>query len=159
MKKILLINILLLSFLFAFAQFKITGKVVDCETKEPIVWAKVIIKPKVYVFTDIDGNFCIYYTEFPNNIKIISDVYTEKYNKEYTELCFKDTIIKKTDRKLLEAYSIDPETDKITQIIYIGEINVTEIVKVLSDIEEFKGVQVQPLMHPKMKKLNKKKKN
>lgn len=61
MKKTFFVVLLFLSYLSLFSQSKITGKVIDAHTKEPLAFANISINnnPKLGTFTDIDGNFSL----------------------------------------------------------------------------------------------------
>jgi len=182
MKKFLLINILILCVSFAFAQQHkiITGKVVCCDynyykwdsycESEELTGVTVMVidgtpTPKFGTVTDIDGYFELGFDLEKLNLE------NDTIKIEFSYYGFKDKIytIAKNDveeniKICLEEIEPEIEVKEHKDYSYYPTRrepqNATEIFKTLPEIvEEFKGVQVQPLMHPNMKKLNKKKKN
>jgi len=104
MKKFIVINILILSVSFAFAQIDtIKGKVIDCETKEALINVDIIIKviskdEYIGAFTDIDGNFELYYKKGKDSTVTISfrgyfdEIYAIKNGEKYIEICLKPKV-------------------------------------------------------------------
>ena len=100
-KLLILISIFFLSFSFTNAQTKIKGKVIDKNTKEPLIGAPVTI-PNLNkgAIADIDGNFQL---EIPQNIKRLKISYIG-YQSKFVKLDPNKTeyLIKLVSGKLLD---------------------------------------------------------
>ena len=59
-----------LVFLCAFAKSQVTGIVLDGDTKEPIIGAKLIASDGNRAITDLDGAFKLNIKTYPTNIEV-----------------------------------------------------------------------------------------
>ena len=108
MKRFLLLNILIINVLFITAQIKVSGQIVDCETKEPLRYAclgfhdtkiPVFVGESLHYYetpiicTDKNGNFEFEYQDLKNDSVKISYYRYSGENKIMKQFVLPDFLI------------------------------------------------------------------
>ncbi len=110
MKKVFLFLLLITGIINAGTTGKIAGRLIDSQTKEPLIGANVVITGTNYgAATDVDGNF------------VILNIPPGKYTVKISSIGYKTVIINDlniiVDRTTSLNYSLEPTTIEVGEII------------------------------------------
>ncbi|MFA7289464.1 MAG: carboxypeptidase-like regulatory domain-containing protein [Melioribacteraceae bacterium] len=110
MKKVFLFLLLITGIINAGTTGKIAGRIIDSQTKEPLIGANIVITGTNYgAATDLDGNF------------VILNIPPGKYTVKISSIGYKTVVVNDlsiiVDRTTSLSYSLDPTTIEVGEII------------------------------------------